>query len=284
MRNFLPSLLMLAALCCALPACGGLDDTVNFDSQKDALAQTGGAATSPAKAEAVASLFVKGNPPTLSMTATATANLAAIQDEVNASVAAVCAGAQVTLDATNLIVTVDFGDSCTLPDVGPVSGTVSAQLEPSSDAIGVAFTFTALTVEGYQLDGTWSVSTSDAVNFTIDCDLSSSGVEVTLSGAVVTLDGDYLGVTLDGPGTITGPIVGEVDIQFSGVHHGFSECYADLGTISMTKNVLTLGGRSVSTTESITFSAATAESGSVDIAVGSITGTVSLPSYSGCGG
>jgi hypothetical protein len=257
-------------------------DAINFDAEKSSLSEVGGSATSVTHARAVASLFVHEGA-TLKLAQTAAQNAAAVQAQVQASIASVCPGASITLDGGSLTVTVAFGDSCTLPDVGSVSGTVSAQIiSPEAGTIGVAFTFTALTVKGRTLDGTYSMTTSDVTNFTVSCALTSSQVTLTLDSVVLALDGDSLGMTATGPGSIEGPIVGKFDLQFGDVHQTFTSCYPDSGTLQFNKNVLTVAGNKVDATETVAFDSNTPSTGQVQVVVGSINASVGLPSYGSC--
>jgi hypothetical protein len=227
----------------------------------------GGSATSITHAKAISELFVSEDP-TLTLSATAAQNAASVHAQVQASVSSVCPGATIGFDVNNLMVSVDFGDSCTLPQVGTVSGQVTAQLiQPTAGAIGVAFVFTSLTVNDRTLDGTYSISTSDAVSFTVDCALTSSDITLTLSAVDLVLDDDLHGLTLTGPGTVDGPVVGTIDLNFTGVHQGFSVCYPDGGNIGFSKNVLTVAGNSIYTNESITFGSSTPSDGQVQIEV-----------------
>jgi hypothetical protein len=126
------------------------------------------------------------------------------------------------------------------------------------------------------------MTTSDVTNFTVDCALTSSQVTLTLNSVVLALDGDSLGLTASGPGSVDGPIVGKIDLQFGDVHQTFTSCYPDSGNLQFTKNVLTIAGNRVDAAEAITFDSNTPSTGKVQVVVASINTSVSLPQYGNC--
>jgi hypothetical protein len=271
-----------------LGACGKADTTtddpvVDVVTEAQALSDQGGQSTSAAQAKGITELFVQEDP-TLDVTQTAQQNAANVEAQVKTTVQTACPGATITLDSATATVTVNFGSACTLPNLGTVSGTVTATVtQPVTHSIQVAFTFTSLTVNGRSLTGTFTAKTANDSTFTVDASLTSGSKSLTLTAATLTLDADHKGLKIDGSGTVntgTGPQA----VSFAGVHHAFSGCYADAGSMTLSKSTTTKLGKAATVTETITFSSSTPTTGQVTVQVGTAAATTTtLPSYGHCG-
>jgi hypothetical protein len=276
--------LLLAA---TLAACGtsGTTDTVDPTSEAPVGGHTAASATTATSAKGVSELFVQEDP-TLDVTASAAQNAQDVQTQVQGKLSTSCPGASVQLDAATATVTVDFGSSCTLPNLGAVSGSVSAAIsKPGARQVQVAFTFSALQVNGLDVAGTLTASTSDDASFTVNSNLTGNADTLVLNGATFTLDSGGGGATLSGSATLTTATMPTPEtLKFNAVHHTFGACYADSGSIAITKTATTRGGHSIGVTETVTFSSTTPTTGQAELSVGSAAPIpITLPTHGACG-
>lgn len=277
-------------LATGLTACGTTDgttdggieeDTVDVVSEGQKLSVSGGESTSATHAKSVAHLFVDDDP-TLDVSKSASDNAAAIQQRLATTVQAVCPGATVT--RTGDTVTVNFGTACVIDPIGTVSGAASVTVtKPTTGTVKVAFTFTAMQVNGRPLDGTFTATTSNNTSFTATCDLTSGSKHLVLTTLTLVLDADGKGVKLDGAGTVDQG-EGPKELTLVAVHHRFGQCFADGGVITQSKTTTGRSGRTTTSTQKLTFDAQTPTTGLVTVQIGSAPATqVKLPGYGRCG-
>lgn len=264
-------------------ACGGEeDDDLTPDPAEEApvLSQAAGLSSSAAHAKAVTELFVEEDP-TIDPSKDEAANAASVK--ARAMTAVSCPGASVSLDQASNTVTVDFGTACLLPNLGTVSGQVSATVsKPAAMTVRVSFYFTNLSVNGRALTGTLVVTTSNGTTYSATANLSSGGKTLVLDSATFTLDSGGKGVTISGTGTVDSG-AGAQAVTFNSVHHLFDGCYADSGTIVLSKTVTGRSGKTATVSETITFSSTTPSTGQVQIQIGTTSpATTTLPAYGTC--
>jgi len=266
-------------------ACGGSEqggtDEVDLVAERAAFLPHGQAPTVAATAKGVTALFIQEDP-TLDPGASAATNAQNIKTQVSQALAS-CPNATIATSG-EASVTVAFGSGCSVAGLGSLSGSVGVAVTITAEhAIKVAFTFTALQVDGRALDGTAAVTTADGTRFSFDVALQSAGGALTLSGATLVLDADGHGATLDGQGTYR-PAAGSLqNLTFRGVHHGLGSCYADAGSVASAKTTTGRNGRSSTVSETIAFGATTPSTGQVQITVGKAAPVTStLPSYGSC--
>ena len=278
------------ALVC-LAACGGTHDTSTSDdlggsTDVDTTAEAkdtathGDAPTTIANAKAVSSLFVQEDP-TIDPTKTAAANADAVAQQLHSSVMASCTKASIAHASGALTVSIDFGTGCTVAKAGTVAGTVMATVAKTGDTVTIGLAFTNLVVNGGKTtNGTLTLSTTTGTSYTVSLSLNT-GNQVAFDGAAA-LDADGSGITLDGTGssTVSGGIA--QNFKMSAVHHAFSACYADAGTMSFTKTAATKSGGTTSLTESMAFSSTTPSTGTVIITIAGLPVSTTLPAYGTC--
>jgi hypothetical protein len=276
------SLSCLLALCAA--ACGGTDpiaDDVDATGEAPHLSSTGGSATSSAQAKGVAGLFVQEDP-TLDTAKTDVQNAQSVQSQVQAALAANCPTGTISLSGTT--VTVAFGSNCTVPNLGAITGSVTAAVsKPAAGNVQVVFTFNTVTVSSRTLTGTFTVSTSNGTTFTGSCSLTSGATKLVMPSLTLTLDAGGKGVTLGGSGTVTSSSA-TTAVTFNAVHHLFGACYADGGSITLAKTTVTKLGKPTTVNETVTFTSTTPTTGQASIQIGTAPATTTkLPAYGTCG-
>ena len=265
-----------------------VDETISTDPPPpgaiDAIAERVDAAlharsiTTSALAKSTTELFVQEDP-TIDTAKAAAENAASVAAQITASVKA-CANAKVTYATGSVSLSVTFGDSCTI-NGSTFSGTVAATVSKVSGTIGIAFTFTKLTVNGMTIDGTASESTTNGTSYSAKVDVTEATNHVTYDGTM-TLDSDAKGVTMTGTGSLQQGASPAVKYAVSGVHHRFGGCYADLGTLSYTKAVTGKNGKTYSVAESIAFDSNTPSTGNATATIAGQSAPVVLPPYGSC--
>ncbi|MBK8480265.1 MAG: hypothetical protein IPL40_03680 [Proteobacteria bacterium] len=274
--------------CCALLACGAsgdagadLETDLDLVAERAAFLPHGQAPTVAATAKGVAALFVQEDP-TLEPGASAATNAENVRAQVSLALTT-CPAASISLSGEASLV-VDFGAGCSVPGVGSLSGSVGVALTvPATHTIKVSFAFDAVQVDGRLLSGSLAVTTSDGTSFSFDAALQSTGGALTLDGAMLLLDVDGHGATLEGKGSYRPTAGSPKALTFAGVHHGFGDCYADAGRITSTKTTVGRNGRSSTVTETIAFGSSTPTTGEVQITVGKAAPVAAmLPSYGAC--
>jgi hypothetical protein len=69
----------------------------------------------------------------------------------------------------------------------------------------------------------------------------------------------------------------------TGVHHTFSGCYADAGTVAISMETATKSGKTVTVLETLTFLSTTPSTGAVTVKIGSAAdSTAVLPAHGTC--
>jgi hypothetical protein len=174
-----------------------------------------------------------------------------------------------TLSGSTLTVSFGGATGCTLKNGTTVSGSMTLAVTQMSGSVTVAETFNALTVNGTDLSGTASFSTTNGTRFTVDAMLTSKGNSVS---AALTVNGTGTDITIDGMVNTTrsGAMT---TAMFNALDWGKGDCYPKSGTVGLTKGPIS---------ETVTFTAATATSGVVQVSVGRLMTTKTLPAYGSC--
>ncbi len=277
----------LLPLICAIAGCGGLGAgshpdmgaDIDYVAESAASAPHGATPTTLANAKGVTSLFVQEDP-TLDPNGTAGANADAVAAQLTGAVAS-CVNPSITHTAGSVTVTIDFGAACVIPKVGAVSGMVAATVSKTAGAIDVAFTFTNLVVNGQTMTGSIALSTTTGTSFTIMFNLQTATQTVMFNGTAA-LDSGGGGVTFNGTGSSQLTGASPQTFSASGLHHLFGGCYADAGTMSLSKTTTDLRNRTVTLTETITFDSSTPATGMVQIDIDGVTTPETLPAHGTC--
>ncbi len=199
--------------------------------------------------------------PTLDPSMSAEANAALVAAFTEAGLAG-CG----TVMVTGASVRVDFGAGCTLVTGVSASGAVTVALTKSGGTLTAALTFEMLVVDGRSLEGSATLSTTDGSSFTVSAMLSGTvqaNLMVVGTAGAMTIDGT---ATLTRAGTTT-------MLTFTSVVWRAGDCYPSSGT-------LTVGSGRLAQT--ITFTSASAASGSVTITQGRASREATLPAYGSC--
>jgi hypothetical protein len=184
---------------------------------------------------------------------------------------------QVTL--TNAAVVVQFGQApgCTLPNGQQVSGTASLGVSKQNATLTVTVNFNNLTVDGKDLTGNATMSTSNGSTFSVQANLAQGSTTINLGGATTqaasaTITGTPTGITLDGAATATRSAA-TTKLTFTTVYWARGDCYPSSGSVKVTKGT---------TEQTYTFTTETPSTGQVDLALGRKTVKVPLPEYGNC--
>lgn len=243
---------------------GGVPDEPNAEDRDQLKSALSGQSTTTNMLVAADSFF--DFDPVLDTAKTAEANAQAVSSTIQAKGAA-C----VTATVSGSTVTADFGapPGCTLSTGVTLSGSVSLSVSKASSTLTVAMTFTAFAVDGSSLNGTASFVTSNGSTFQVTANLVTGSDTVVVN---VTVTGQPASFLLDGTSSITeGSKVTKLD--FARLHAAAGQCYADAGSITVTKASL------VST---LTFDAQTPSTGKVKVTQGRRSFTATLPAYGRC--
>jgi hypothetical protein len=175
-----------------------------------------------------------------------------------------------------------------------VSGIAEASVDVESGFVSVSFSFTDLQVNGQRVNGHAAISTSDLSEYAVkfDVTLDDLGRLTYVGSADVSGDPGSLSTVLDGSGTLSPTSAVQPDelsgwtcsarsssYEVSKLHRRFDQCYADSGSISVTRtyDCSKLGARgekasTASTQAVLSWSAATATTGNVDLHVSTSVG------------
>jgi hypothetical protein len=265
--------------------------------------------------------------PTLDPSKTAEVNTQAIVDRLTQEVNG-CANVVISHDNAAASLSVNFGTAgCTLQSSGTVvTGQVSLVVSrPDAGLVSVALTLTNLGADGYSMSGAVTVTMVSVTEYRLDIiNLTVDGIGVLnftgTANAAATRDGGIVvGATLNGTGTFvsTGAIdAGSISFGSNGwicnasggattfsvnnLHRNLSTCYADAGTVQVTKSYTcsrsglrrdaSLSATAELTT-SIAFATTTPQTAQVAVTVGgsigdasvNTTSTECLPAHGTCG-
>ncbi len=284
MSSTYPKLLLLPFLAvggCSSGETSASGDDIDTATESKTAASRGNSSTTVSASKSITELFVHEDP-TIDPSKTAQQNADAVATELKNSVSA-CPSAKITHATGSVSVSVDFGTGCTIPSVstmGTISGSASVTVAKTT-AISLSFAFTKLTVNGMTLDGTATESTTNGTTYTSDVDLTEGTNHVTYKGTLA-LDVSMKGVTLTGAGTFQSGTTPAVNYTLNGVHHLFGACYADAGTMGVTKPTTTKRGTTVNVVETIAFDASTPSTGKVTVTVNGASSSLTLPAYGSC--
>jgi hypothetical protein len=278
---FMRSLLWGLGLCVALGACSNSSASSDAGSDAGAMLTADEQATFNVAAPSVpavvqligvADSFFKFDP-TLDTTMSDVQNAQLIENHLASNLGAATDGGTkcATLSLTGATLTADFGapPGCVLSTGLTLSGSIGLTVTKTLK-LGVAFTFTNVTVNGTALSGTMSFTTSDAMSFTVVANVTWAGDTLSTTGFTVT--GSSSTVTL--AGAITNAADSTTTTTFNSVVWMDGMCYPSSGTLSIVKGALT---------ETVTFTSASATTGQVTVTVGSLTLPATLPPYGSCG-
>jgi hypothetical protein len=206
--------------------------------------------------------------PTLKPDAGPDENAASIETQVKNS--APCA----KLTRTGTSIQIDYGSGCTVGGVN-ISGSVTLSLSRSGPpgpggTTTLTLTFTNFSVDSRTFTGTASFATTNGSTFTVALDLTASTKAIK---GTLTVTGSPGSFTIDGPLTVTESGTTS-NVVFKGVVYQPGQCYPNAGTVTITKGSLPQ--------TTITFSAATATTGTVQVTTGKATGSEQLPKYGSC--
>jgi len=202
--------------------------------------------------------------PTLDPAMSAEANAMAVRDYVTSSLDG-CASAEVAGSA----VTVTFATGCVLRTGLTAAGSVTVELTRTATRLTAAVTFDALVVGSSSLDGSAIFTTSNGSSFAVDATLASGSGMVD---ADLTVVGTAMAMEVDGTATTTREGTTTM-LSFSNVVWALGDCYPSSGS-------MTVGTGRISQT--VTFTAATPDTGTVTVMQGRATREASLPAYGTC--
>ena len=141
--------------------------------------------------------------------------------------------------------------------------------KPTPSSVSVGLTFASLVVNGADLGGTATFTTSNGTTFNITTNLTSKGNTLT---ANLTVTGTTTKMTIDG--TVTSKNVDQTTaLTFTSVIWPRGACYPNGGTAKLVKGAIS---------ETMTFDAMTPSTGKVKVMLGRITTTETLPAYGTC--
>jgi hypothetical protein len=212
--------------------------------------------------------------PTLDPARTANENAGLIQTYVTGELNG-CGS--VTLNNASVVIAFGQAPGCTLPNGEQVSGTASLGVSKQNGTITVTVNLNNLTVNGKDLTGNATMSTTNGTTFNVIANFSQGSTTINLGGAAsqaigVTVVGSSTGITLDGDATSTRSAT-TTKLTFTGVSWKRGDCYPSAGTVKVTKST---------TEQTYTFNSDTPTTGNVSLAVGRKTVTVPLPAYGNC--
>jgi hypothetical protein len=243
---------------------GGVAEGLTAE-ELDSVRESGASTTSAHQAVVIAdSLF--DFDPTINPTLSAEANAMAVRDRIQSQL-----GACGTVALNNTTVTVSFGAApgCTLVNGVTASGSLSASVAKVATTITVALTFTNLVINGKPLDGTAVFATNNGTTFNTMVRLASGSDALEASVIVTGASGSF---TMSGTASGTRGS-NSTAARFTTVRYRAGDCYPNGGSMAITRGPVSL---------TVTFTAATANSGQVTITQGRRTSTATLPAYGSC--
>lgn len=218
--------------------------------------------------------------PTLDASKTAAENALAIEARVRANLGSTDGGVpgdggltgcgSVSLSGTTVTVAYGPPPGCTLRTGGTISGTIAAGVAKSGSTITVSLTLTNVVANGVALSGTASFATGNGSTFTVNANVTSGSTTYTMTNLSVA--GGTGTTTINGSVTVSGDTT--VSMSFNAVSWKVGDCYPSGGTLTTKKGLVTTV---------VTFTAATATTGTVTVQVGRKTSTQQLPAYGSCG-
>jgi hypothetical protein len=245
-------------------ACGGSSSTSSDTPEEmDAFQRGGGHATGLQELGQTADALFNFDP-TIDVTATAGANAQAIRSHVTQNLSG-CG--MVALSGTS--VSVNFGSGCQI-NKNAISGSLTASVSKSGGTVSVSLVLTNLIVDGKGLDGTATFATTNGSSFEVTANLMIGGERVTAQG--LTISGNTGMFTMNGAASVISDGI-TTSLTFNQVAYTSGDCYPSGGALVIMKALIT---------ETITFSPASASSGTVSVTIGRRMSTKTLPSYGSC--
>lgn len=249
----------------ALVGCGGAAADALTSDELDSVRESGASTTSAHQAVVIADSMFDFDP-TIDPSATAEANAMAVRDRIRSQL-----GTCGMVSLTNTTVAVSFGAApgCSLVNGVTASGSLSASVSKTGTTITIALAFTSLVVNGKSLDGTASFATSNGTTFNVTAMLTSGSDTLNANVTVTGATGSFAM-----NGTASGSRGGSnTAATFSNVTYRSGDCYPNGGSMAITRGPVSM---------TVTFSAATANSGQVTVTQGRRTSTATLPAYGSC--
>jgi hypothetical protein len=180
-----------------------------------------------------------------------------------------------SLTVVSTSVRLDLGETgCTLANGQTVAGSVTLDVsggtvDTTASPVVVAVTFeTSVTVDERAVGGSASISTSDGATGTVMLDLTVDGQ--TLSGTLTVSGGQGTFAT---SGMLTAGGGPAIQLTLTDVTYASGDCYPGSGSIALVQGAVT---------ETVTFTAATRQTGEVTVQVGPASVAASLPPYGRC--
>ncbi len=170
--------------------------------------------------------------------------------------------ATVSRDGTTL--SLAFADGCTVSGV-PVSGSLSVGITKDDDTVSVAVQMDQLNVDGKVYTG--ELNLVPGASLTVSGTLSQDQGTVTLDLAV-TLSADYW--LIDGDVTIS---EAATSLTLIDVRYQPGDCYPSGGVVQVQQGAVNA---------TLTFDAATAQSGQAVVTIGRVSQPTTLPAYGEC--
>lgn len=175
-----------------------------------------------------------------------------------------------TVTATGAMVTIDLGPppGCTLKGI-QVSGSLTLALVASGGTTTITLTLSSFAVGGDAVSGTLTFATTNGSTFAVVADLTS-GTRTTHANLTVT---GVAGAFTASGNASSGSGDNASQLVFNELHYTLGACYPDGGTLRIEQGLTRL---------TVTFTAATAESGAVTVTQGRKTYQKTLPAYGSC--
>lgn len=265
-RNFRSFSVLVLAACggnLGAPDAGGGD---TLDPDERALVDRGGADHMSAQDLLSFGDGLLGFDPVIDPSKSATENATLIEAQIKTQ-----ANACGTVTVNGATVNADFGavPGCTFQSGVAVSGSASLGVASASGTVTVSATFTNLVVNGKDLIGSATFTTTNGSSFTVKANLTSGGKTLT---ADLTVVGSATGMTIGGTlSTKKGDTAS--NLTFSAVLWRKADCYPSAGSVAVKSGLLS---------ETITFTATTPTTGIAQVVIGRKTTTMTLPAYGAC--
>lgn len=255
----------MSIIALSLSACGAAGTDALTADELDSVRESGTSTSSAHQTVVIAdSLF--DFDPTIDPAATAEANAMAVRDRVQSQLNA-CGS--VMLSGTTVTVSFGAAPGCTLVNGVQASGSLTAGVSKMGATTTIALTFTNLVVNGKSLNGTASFATTTGTTFNVTAMLTSATDSLNANVTVTGASGSF---TMSG--TASGSRGGaNTAATFTNVTYRSGDCYPNGGSMAITRGPVSL---------TVTFSAATANSGTVTVTQGRRSTSATLPAYGSC--
>jgi hypothetical protein len=172
-----------------------------------------------------------------------------------------------TISRTGATLTVDYGTGCALPGGVMVSGAISIGIAVTSSTATVTIEYIDVVANGTPIDGTLALTASPP-SYTVALDLMSGTRAVS---GMVTVTATASSLTFDGSLTVVSGAT--ITLDAASIVWVTGDCWPSAGSLTIT---------ALGIAQTVTFSAATANRGTVTVTRGRMTSTEQLPAYGMC--